>query len=301
MDRLTCMRTFVAVAETGGFSLAARRLAVSPPLVTRAVASLEAHLGVPLLTRSTRKVRLTEAGAGYLEDCRHLLAELDEMERSVSGRHGEPRGLLALTASVMFGRLHVTPILIDFLAQHPAVNARTLLLDRVVDLIEEDLDLAVRIAKLSDSSLTAIRVGEVRRVLCASPAYLRKHGVPRRPEDLAEHDAVVFAPERSSPAWSFERGGKQQSVRPRARLWSNASEVGIQAALQGRAVTRLLSYMVTRELRAGQLRVLLPEHEPEPLPVHLVIREGRRAPARVRTFVDYAVPRLRSALAVALD
>ena len=194
------MQTFVAVAETGGFAAAARRLGVSPPVVTRAVSSLEEHLGAQVLTRTTRKVKLTEAGARYLEDCRRVLAELDDIEAAVSGDYAELRGALALTASVMFGRLYVAPILLDFLAQHPLLNARVVLSDRVLDLIDEGLNLAVRIAKLSDSSLTAVRVGEVRRVVCASPAYLRKHGLPKAPEDLAEFDAIAFAPERSTPS-----------------------------------------------------------------------------------------------------
>ncbi|MGC4094368.1 MAG: LysR family transcriptional regulator [Polyangiaceae bacterium] len=294
MDRLSNMQTFVAIAETGGFGAAARRLGVSAPVVTRAVAGLEAHLGASLLTRTTRKVRLTEAGARYLEDCRRLLSELDDIERAVSGAYSEPRGSLALTASVMFGRMYVAPILLDFLAQYPQVKARTLLSDRVVDLIDEGLDLAVRIAKLSDSSLTALRVGEVRRVLCASPAFLRKHGAPRTPADLSEFDAVVFAPERSTPAWVFEGPKGPIHVRPRAQLLSTASEVGIQAALAGRGVTRVLSYMIAPELRAGRLRLLLEDYEPEPLPIHLLYRDGLRAPARVRAFVDFASQRLRA-------
>ncbi|MFZ5895057.1 MAG: LysR family transcriptional regulator [Myxococcota bacterium] len=294
MDRLECMQVFVAVAETSGFAAAARRLGVSPPVVTRAVASLEAHLGARVLTRTTRKVRLTEAGARYLDDCRRVLAELDDIESAVAGAYAEPRGALALTASVMFGQLYVAPILLDFLAQHRQVNARFLLSDRVLDLIDEGLDLAVRIAKLSDSSLTALRVGEVRRVVCASPRYLRKHGVPKVPEDLAAFDAIVFGHERSTPAWSFEGKKGKFNVRPRAQLLVNASEVGIQAALAGRGLTRVLSYMVANDVRAGRLKLVLEDYEPEPLPIHIVYREGRRAPARVRAFVDYASERLRA-------
>jgi DNA-binding transcriptional LysR family regulator len=290
------MRAFVAVAETAGFTAAARRLGVSPPLVTRAVQSLEEHLGAQVLTRTTRKVQLTEAGARYLEDCRRLLAELEDIESAVSGAYAEPRGALAITASVMFGRLYVAPILLDFLEQHPQVTARALLSDRVVDLMDEGIDVAIRIAKLSDSSLTALRVGEVRRVLCASPAYLRKHGTPKVPTDLADFDAVVFAPHpgRSAPPWLFEGAKGKVNVRPRAQLLVNASEVGIQAALSGRGVTRVLSYMIADELRAGRLRLLLEDYEPEPLPIHLVYREARRAPVRVRAFVEFASQRLRA-------
>jgi DNA-binding transcriptional LysR family regulator len=298
VDRLECMRVFVAVAETGGFAAGARRLGVSPPVVTRAIASLEEHLGAQILTRTTRKVRLTEPGARYLEDCRRLLSELEDAESAVSGSYSEPRGSLAITASVMFGRLYVAPLLLDFLARHPQVDARLLLNDHVVDLIDERLDLAVRIAKLSDSSLTALRVGEVRRVVCASPAYLRKHGTPRTPKDLADFPAVVFAPGRSAPSWLFEGPSGKVSVRPRAQLLTNASEVGIQAALAGHGLTRVLSYMIAPEVRAGRLRLVLQEHEPEPLPIHLLYREGRRAPARIRAFVDFATHRLRADLAL---
>ncbi len=300
MDRLDCMQMFVAVAETGGFATAARRLGVSPPVVTRAVAGLEAHLGARVLTRTTRKVRLTEAGARYFEDCRRVLAELEDIEAAVSGEYAELRGALNITASVMFGRLYVTPILLDFLAQHRDVTARVLLSDRVLDLIDEGLNLAVRIAKLADSSLTALRVGEVRRVVCASPAYLRKHGVPKTPEQLADFDAIAFAPERSAPAWVFDGKRGKVTVKPRAQLLANASEVGIQAALAGRGVTRVLSYMVASELRAGRLRLVLEDYEPEPLPIHIVYREGRRAPARVRAFADFAAARLRADLSVNL-
>lgn len=297
MDRIVHMQTFVAIAETGGFARAARRLGVSPPVVTRAVASLEAHLGGQLLTRTTRKVRLTEVGARYLEDCRRLLAELEDVESAVRGAHTEPRGVLNVTASMTFGRLYVAPLILEFLDQHPRVSVRAVLNDSVLDLVDEGLDVAVRIAHLADSSFTALRVGEVRRVLCASPSYLRARGVPKSPEDLAEHDVVVFSQERSAAAWSFDGPKGRLSVRPRSRFVVNVSEVGIQAALAGRAITRVLSYMVAPELRAGRLRLVLEDYEPEPLPIHLVYREGRRAPARVRAFVDFASQRLRRQLA----
>jgi DNA-binding transcriptional LysR family regulator len=298
MDRLGWMQMFVAVAETGGFAAAARRLGVSPPVVTRALAQLEAHLGARVLTRTTRKVRLTDAGARYLEDCRRVLGELDDIEAAVSGDYSELRGALGITASVMFGRLYVTPVLLDFLAQNPDVSARVMLSDRVLDLIDEGLNLAVRIAKLADSSLTALRVGEVRRVVCASPAYLRKHGVPKTPEDLVDFDCVVFGHERSVPSWTFEGKRGRVSVRPRAQLLGNASEIGISAALAGRGLTRVLSYMIAHEIRSGRLRLVLEDYEPEPLPIHILYREGRRAPARVRAFADYAARRLRADVAV---
>ncbi len=295
------MQTFVAVAEEEGFAPAARRLAVSPPVVTRSIAALEERLGAVLLERTTRKVRVTDAGARYLVDCKRLLAEIEDAEAAVTGEHSAPRGALGLTASVMFGRLFVAPILVDFLGKYPQVSARLLLHDRVVDLMDEGLDVAVRIAHLEDSSLTSVKVGAVRRVTCVSPKYLAEHGVPRTPRDLADHHTFVFSSERSTPAWSFEQRGKALSFRPRARLLANASEVGIDAALAGAGVTRVLSYMVAAHVRAGRLQLVLEDYEAAPLPIHVVYREGRRAPARVRALVDFSVPRLRRNADLGLD
>jgi DNA-binding transcriptional LysR family regulator len=294
MDRLACMQAFVAVAEEEGFAPAARRLGISPPVVTRNVAALEQHLQVLLLERTTRKVRITEAGARYLIDCKRVLGEIADAEAAVSGEHGRAQGQLGVTASVMFGRMFVAPVLVEFLAKYPEVTARALLADQVVDLIEEGLDVAIRIAKLEDSTLTSVKVGAVRRITCASPAYLKKHGVPQKPSDLAEHRCFVFSQERSAPAWSFEHRGRALSFRPRATLLANSSEVGIEAALAGAGITRALSYMVAPHVLAGRLRLLLEEFEAEPIPIHVVYREGRRAPARVRAFVDFVVPRLRT-------
>lgn len=300
MDRLTHMRAFVAVAEEQGFAAAARRLAVSPPVVTRAIAALEEQLGVVLLERTTRKVQLTEVGGRYLTDCKRLLAELDDIEASVTGAHSAPRGALGVTASVMFGRMFVAPLLTDFLLRHPQVTARALLVDHVVDLMDEGLDVAVRIAKLSDSTLTSVKVGAMRRVLCAAPSYLKKHGVPRTPKDLSELRSFVFSTERSTPAWTFEQRGKPLAFRPRASLLVNSSEVAIDAAVAGAGITRALSYMVADHVAAGRLRLVLEDFEAEPIPIHVVYREGRRAPARVRSFVDFLVPRLRANPAVSL-
>jgi len=194
------MEVFVAVAEEQGFAHAARRLGLSPPGVTRSVAALEQQLGVKLLQRTTRIVRLTDAGARYLLDCKRLLAELEDAEQTLSGAQGELRGQLSVTASVMFGRMFVAPILLDFLEDNRKVSGRALLVDRVIDLIDEGLDVGVRIAHLSDASFTAIRVGSVRQVVCASPGYLKKHGVPRAPRDLADCASIVFSADRAAPA-----------------------------------------------------------------------------------------------------
>lgn len=288
------MQVFVAVGEAQGFAAAARRLGMSPPAVTRSISALEAQLGVKLLQRTTRIVRLTEAGARYLLDCKRLLGELEDAEQSLSGAQGQLRGQLSLTASVMFGRLFVAPVLLEFLDRHPQVTGRALLSDRIVDLIDEGLDVGVRIARLSDASFTAVRVGSVREVVCASPAYLKAQGVPRVPLDLLDREAIAFSQERAAPTWSLRDGKRTVLVRPRSRLLVNSSEVAIQAAIDGRGVTRALSYMVAAHVKAGHLRIILSDFEPEPLPIHVIYHEGKRAAARVRAFVDFAVERLRS-------
>lgn len=291
MDRFEAMRVFAAVADGGGFAAAARQLGLSPPAVTRAVAALEERIGTRLLRRTTRVVRLTEAGERYLADCKRILGELDEAEASAAGAHAEPRGTLHVTASVMFGRLYVAPILFDFLAEHPGVVARALLVDRIVDLVEEGIDVAVRIAHLPSSGLHAVRVGQVRRVLCASPEYLARRGVPRTPADLERHHAIVFASGPGGPDWSFSG---RVSARPRTQLIVNSVEMTIAAAVAGQGLARVLSYQIAPELAAGRLQIVLEEYEPSKLPIHVVHAEGRQAAARVRAFVDHAVARLRA-------
>jgi DNA-binding transcriptional LysR family regulator len=284
------MRIFVAVAEAQSFAAAGRRLGMLPPAVTRAVSALERRVGVRLLQRTTRVVRLTEAGAHFLADAKRIMVEIDEAEAAAAGVHGEARGTVAVTAPVIFGHRHVTPIMLDFLARHRHVAVRALFLDRIVDLVDEGLDIAVRIAHLPPSSLSAIRVGAVRRMICASPAYLAEHGVPQVPRDLARFDAIVG----TQPVWTFTMGRKTESVTPRARFVVNAAEESIAAAVAGQGLVRALSYQVAAELRDGRLKVVLAEYEPQPLPVNVVHAEGRRAALRVRTFIDFAVERLRA-------
>jgi DNA-binding transcriptional LysR family regulator len=294
MDHLDSLRAFVAVADSAGFAAAARKLGLSAPAVTRAIAAIETRLGAQLLHRSTRSVRLTEVGARFLDDCRRILAELDEAEASAGGAHAAPQGQLAITASAMFGRLHVAPILLDFLALHPGLTVRSLFVDRVVHLLDEGFDLAVRIAHLPDSSLTAVPVGAVRRVVIASPEYLARRGEPRAPADLAQHDAVGFSQGGGASApWVFQRGAERELVQPRVQLIANAGEVGIDAAIRGLGLARALAYQVDADVLAGRLKIVLAEFEPAPIPVHLVYVAGRKAPAKVRAFVDFAAERLR--------
>jgi DNA-binding transcriptional LysR family regulator len=296
MDRLDELRALVAVADAQSFSGAARRLGISPPGVTRAVAALEARLGTQLVHRTTRIVRITEPGARFVADCRRVLGELEEAEGAVRGTQTELRGPLAITASQVFGRRHVAPVVLDFLAAHPQVTGRLLLLDRVVDVVEEGIDVAIRIAVLPDSSATAIRVGEIRRVVCASPRYLAAHGTPRRPADIAAHQLIGFSNTTTAEPWRFAGRGRTATVRATPRLSVNTSDVAIAAAVEGRGLTRVLSYMVADEVKTKQLAIVLQRFEPPPLPVHVVVTEGRRAPARVRAFVELAVDRLRAAL-----
>jgi len=293
MDRLQAMTAFVAVVDSGGFASAARKLNLSPPVVTRAVTELEERLSLRLLTRTTRVVRVTDAGARFAEDCRRILAEIEEAETTAAGTHAAPRGTLTLTAPVLFGQLYVTPILVSYLQRFPEVDAQCLFLDRVVNVVEEGIDVAVRIGELPDSSLQAVRVGGVRRVLVASPAYLQARGVPRRPEELVDHTIVSAAGVNPVSEWRFSDAGKSlvQRLQPRMRTTTNDS--AIAAALAGLGITRLLSYQVAAHVRAGALQPVLEEFQAAPLPVHVVHHEGRRATQKVRAFVDLAVQRLR--------
>lgn len=289
------MKVLVAVADTQGFASAARQLAMSPPAVTRTINELEAHLGVRLLARTTRVVRLTEPGERHVQDCRRILAELEEADASVAGLHGAPRGRLVVTAPALFGALHVTPIVTEYLQRYPEVSATCLFLDRIVHLVEEGVDVAVRIGELPDSSLQAVRVGAVRRVICAAPGYLAQHGTPQRPDDLAAHCTIVASSVSPTPEWALWQGGQPSNVKLQPRLTTTSNDAAIAAAVGGFGLARLLSYQVAAHLRAGRLVAVLTDYEPPALPVHVVHREGRYALQRVRGFLDLAVERLRGA------
>lgn len=290
MDRLRTMETFVAVAEAESFAAAARELGVSAPSATRAIGALEARLGVRLFVRTTRSVRLTETGGLYLEECRRILGELTAAEEAVAGAFTRPAGHLRVTASTQFGRVYVVPILTDFLDAYPAVTAEGLFVDRIVNLLDEGIDVAVRIGELADSGLIARRVGEVRRIVCASPEFLARHGEPRTPAELAEARTICALPVTPGAVWRFKGGA---SVRVRSRLRVSTVQTAIEAVLTGWGITRLLSYQVGPELAAGRLCRILREYEPDPLPIHLVHPEGRRPAEKVRAFLDFAAERLR--------
>ncbi len=293
MDRFHLITVFVAVVDCQGLAGAARKLNMSPPAVTRAVNALEAHLGLRLLTRSTRSVRVTDAGERYVQDCRRILAELLEADESVSGMHSAPRGRLTVTAPMLFGSLFVTPIVTEYLGRYPAVSATCLFLDRVVHLLDEGVDVAVRIGELPDSSMQAVRVGQVRRVVCASPDYLARHGTPRAPDDLHAHTIISASSVTPQPEWKLMDQSALRGIRLQARMITTTNDSALQAAVAGFGLTRLLSYQVAEHVRSGRLTTVLPECEPPALPIHVVHREGRQAPQRVRAFLDLAIERLR--------
>ncbi len=293
MDRWHTMQVFVRVADTGGFAEAARQLNMSPPAVTRAVAALEDLIGARLFTRTTRQVKLTEVGVRYLEDCRRILADMAEAEAAAAGSHARPTGTLTVTASVLFGQIYILPILTEFLDAHDGVTVRALFLDRVTHLVDEGIDVAVRIGHLADSSQSAIRVGSVRRVVCGAPAYFQHWGEPLTPQDLAHHRVIAATAAWASPEWSFG-GATPSTVTVRPRLFCNSNEGAISGAVSGWGLTRLLSYQVGPHLADGRLRAVLSDYDEPPLPIHIVHPEGRRAPAKVRAFVDLAVDRLRA-------
>jgi len=293
MDRLQSMATFVAVASAGSFSAAGRQLRTPLPTVSRRVSELESHLGARLFVRSTRKLALTEVGEGYLASCKRLLEEVADAERTASGQYTVPQGELVVTAPVAFGRFHVLPVITEFLKGHAQVDVRLVLSDRSLDLIEQHIDLAIRIGVLPDSRLVAAQIGKVRNVVCASPAYLKAHGTPKSPEDLARHACVTFARFGQESVWLFQ---DQRVVTVRSRLLVNNAESAVDAAVAGIGITRVVSYQAATAVKARKLEIVLKKFEPDPLPVNLVHVQDRRPTAKLRAFIDFAGPRLRERL-----
>ncbi|MBI6633894.1 LysR family transcriptional regulator [Pseudomonas paralactis] len=292
MDRFHEMQVFMAVAEEEGFAAAARRLKTSPPSVTRAIAAMEQRIGTQLLARTTRSLHLTEAGQRYLEDCRRILAELDEAEEAAAGSYSIPGGQLTVTAPVLFGELYVAPVLGDYLDRFPLVNINALLVDRVVNMTDEGVDVAVRIGHLQQSGQQTIKVGEVRRVVCASPAYLDQHGRPQRPEQLCEAKLVTSSSSQLVSEWAFIDAGQPLKVPIEPRLVVTANNAAINLARLGWGMTRVLSYQVAAAVAAGELELVLEDFEPAPLPIHVVFQQSGRVPAKVNTFVDFLSQRL---------
>jgi DNA-binding transcriptional LysR family regulator len=292
MDRFHEMQVFIAVAEEEGFAAAARRLNTSPPSVTRAIAAMEARIGTQLLARTTRSLHLTEAGQRYLDDCRRILAELEEAEDAAAGSYSIPCGHLTVTAPVLFGELYVAPVLGEYLERFPLVNIQALLVDRVVNMSDEGVDVAVRIGHLHDSGQQAIKVGEVRRVVCASPAYLDQHGRPQHPAQLRDARLVTSSASQQTGEWTFTEGGQPLTVAIEPRLVVTANNAAINLARLGWGVTRVLSYQVAAAVAAGELEIVLEDFEPAPLPIQVVFHPSVRVPAKVHTFVDFLSQRL---------
>jgi DNA-binding transcriptional LysR family regulator len=291
MDRLQAMTAFVAVADLQGFAPAAKRLELSPSAVTRLVASLEEHLGARLLQRTTRAVTLTDAGQRYLERVRRILADLEEADGDAQAERAAPIGRIVVAAPALFGRLHVAPVLSEFLQRHPAVSGELRLSDRIENLVEEGVDVTVRIGALEDSGLVARLVGSTRRVVVASPAYLDRRAPPLTPEDVASHDVIQFTGVAHTPAWRFLRAGEERRVPFAPRLVTNCADAAIGHAERGGGLTMALAYQVTDAVRAGRLRVVLADCEPPPLPIQVVFPSARLLPAKVRAFLDLVTKR----------
>jgi DNA-binding transcriptional LysR family regulator len=296
VDRLHEMEVFVAVADAGSFARAGKQLRISPPAVTRAVSSLEERLGARLLNRTTRSLRLTEAGLRFLESARRLLGEIEAAERGATGETAEPSGHLSVTASVTFGRAAVAPIVSEFLRSQPRVTASLMLVDRVVNLVEEGIDVAVRIGQLPDSTLFARRVGEVQRILVASPGYLAKHGEPRSPADLKRHSILALSGLMPNREWRFVDGAAAGRVALQPRFDVNDATCAIEAAEAGDGITIALSYMVAQKIADGRLAPVLARYAPPPVAVQLVHPQSRLVAPKVRAFVDFAAPRLQEVL-----
>jgi DNA-binding transcriptional LysR family regulator len=284
MDQIQAMRVFLAVADRSGFAEAARALRLSPAAVTRAVAGLEAELGLALFSRTTRSVRLTERGAIYADRCRRILSEIEDATSAVRGEDAAPRGRLSVTAPVLFGRLHVLPAIERLMAAHPALSVRLALLDRVTHMVEEGFDVAVRIGTLADSALIAVPVTTVRRVLVAAPAYLAEAGVPHAPADLKRHRIIGFEGVGSTNDWRFGPDGRQ-TVTVAPALSVNSADAAIASAERGHGLTRALSYQVEDSVAAGRLTRLLTELEPPPIPVSLVYQAARRGNPNIAALV----------------
>lgn len=295
MDRWHVMKVFVKVAETGSFTKAGRLLFMTPTAVTRAVGALEKLIGARLFIRTTRAVRVTEAGARYLEDCRRILAELEAAEAAAGASHAKPSGVLTVTAPLLFGQIYVLPVLLEYLTQFPLVTGRTLFTNRVTNIVDEEIDVAIRIGHLPDSTHRAIQVGSVRSVVCGAPSYFEAHGMPSRPADLAEHVIVAAADGLGTPEWRFG-GAHPCTVTVRPRLFCGTDGAAVSAVTAGWGLTRLLAYKVAPALLAGELQCVLSEYEEPSLPIHVMCPETRHVPAKVREFIDLAVRRLRENL-----
>ena len=290
------MSTLLAAVEAGSLSAASRKLGTPLATVSRRVSELEAHLRTRLVNRTSRRLILTDAGRSYVAACKRILEDISEAERAAAGEYSAPRGNLIITAPIVFGRLHVLPVVLEFLTAYSDIDVRLVLADRVVNLQEDHVDLAVRIGELPDSSLVATRVGSISRVVCGSPAYFAERGMPKAPADLGSHDCITFEGLMSSDVWIFPAGKSDVSVAIHSRLVVNTAEAAIDAAVAGVGVTRVLSYQIANAIRTGTLVLALQKFEPPAVPVSLVHAGQGVLPLKMRAFLDFAAPRLKARL-----
>jgi DNA-binding transcriptional LysR family regulator len=296
VDRFEAMTTLLAVVDAGSLSAGSRKLGVPLATISRRVAQLEDQLRVRLLLRGTRKLTLTDAGVAYVDSCRRIMEDIAETERIASGEYREPQGELIVSASQVLGRSQLLPIIVEFLQTYPDIRVRVRLNNRNVNLIEEHIDLALRVGELPDSSMMATRVGLIRQVLCASPAYLDARGVPKAPADLASHDCIGYEDIATGINWDFRFDGTSQTIKVPWRLLVNAVEAGVIAAKDGAGIARVFSYQIDDLVKSGALVTLLDAYEPTPLPATLIYPSQRRVPQKLRALLDFAVPRLRERL-----
>jgi DNA-binding transcriptional LysR family regulator len=297
MDRLEAMSVIVAVTETGSFSAASRRLGMPVATVSRRVAELEGSLRAELFQRSSRRMTLTEAGRDYVEACKRIIEQINDAECQVAGEYRSPKGKLTVTTPWGLGHTHLLPLAVEFLKAFPDIDLRLLLTDRIVDTVEEGIDVSVRIGNLPESNMVATRIGAIRLVVCASPAYLAARGHPQTPDQIGDHDCIAINPIDSPHAWKFRKGKRDHFVPVRSRLCVNTSESAVIAAISGAGLTRVMSYKMDAAKREGTLRLVLEAFEPEPLPVHILYSPRKPAPLKLRAFLDWMIPRLKARLA----
>jgi DNA-binding transcriptional LysR family regulator len=293
MDKLVAMKTFVRIVDAGSLTAAANALDTSLPTVVRSLAALERQLGVSLLNRTTRRIHLTDDGSQYLEHCRAILTAMQEAEETLVARRSEPQGKLTVSASVLFGRRYITPIVSGFLGRHPNVSAELMFVDRLVNLVEEGVDVAVRIARLKDSSLMTTAVGRVRRVVCANEHYLRRHGTPQMPNDIRNHRCIRHTGLNPHDEWQFRVGQRQVSIPVRSVVVCNEIESALDACVNGLGLGMFLSYMAAPHIRSGKLKYVLEKFESDPIPVQLVYPQSKLQSSKVRMFVDECADKLR--------
>lgn len=296
MDRFDAISILLAAVDAGSFSAASRNLRIPLATVSRRVAELEEHLKVRLLLRGHRRLTLTEAGRSYVASCRRIMEDLAEAERSAIGEYHTPRGELVFSVPVVLGLIHALPVVVEFLRAYPNIRMRVQLIDRNVSLLEEHVDVALRVGVLPDSSLVAARVGVIRRALCASPDYIRERGEPALPEDLTSHDCIGYESLTAGTDWGFENEGRSQTISISPRLTVNTVEAAVVAAKAGAGIARVLSYQIDNLVASGSLVLLLRDYEPPTLPVNLLYPDQRQVPLKLRAFLDFALPRLRNRL-----